>query len=101
MSPERFEHLFQQLVKIYQNGNSRFKNSIPAAERSTLTLRSLASVDSQQVSQFFLRIVTTTVSNIIKETCIARKEILTDKFVKPLCCKTDWLEIARDLEGMC
>ena len=39
-----------------------------------------------------------TVSSIIKETCIVLKEVLTNKFVKPPRCETDWLEIARDFE---
>ena len=50
------------------------------------------------IRNFTFRNGTTTVSNIIKETCIALKEVLTDKFVKPPCCETDWLEIGRDLE---
>ena len=63
-----------------------------------LTFRFLASGDSQKSLSFAFRIGTTTVSNIIKETCIVLKEVLTDKFAKPPRCETKWLEIARDFE---
>ena len=71
---------------------------MPAAERLALTLRFLASGDSQKSISFVFSIVTTTVSNIIKETCFVLKEILTDRFVKLPSCETDWLEIARYLK---
>ena len=71
---------------------------MPAAERLALTLRFLASGDSQKSISFVFSIVTTTVSNIIKETCFVLKEILTDRFVKLLRCETGWLEIARYLK---
>ena len=35
---------------------------------------------------------------IIKETCIVLKDVLTDKFIQPPRCETDWLEIVRDFE---
>ena len=71
---------------------------MPAAERLALTLRFLAYGDSQKSISFVFSIVTTTVSNIIKETCFVLKEILTDRFVKLPRCETDWLEIARYLK---
>ena len=75
-----------------------FQKSIPAAERLALTLRFLASGDSQKSLSFAFRIEITTLSNIIKETCIVLNEVLTDEFVKPPRCETDLLEITRDFE---
>ena len=69
---------------------------IPAAKCLALTLLFLAPGDSRL--SFAFRICTTTVSNIIKETCIVLKEVLTDKFVKPPRCETDCLEMAKDFE---
>ena len=93
MSPERFELLLQLTDQKLSKRDTYFKKSILAAERLTLTLRFLASGDSQKSLSFTFRIGTTTVSNIIKETCN-----VTEKFVKPSRCETDWLEIARDFE---
>ena len=93
MSPERFELLLQLTSQKLSKRDTYFKKSILAAERLTLTLRFLASGDSQKSLSFAFRIGTTTVSNIIKETCN-----VTEKFVKPSRCETDWLEIARDFE---
>ena len=85
MSSERFEHLLQlsgQKLKLV-------RKSISAAERVALTLRYLASGDSPKSLSFAFRIGTTTVSNIIKKTCIVLKDVLTDKFVKTPRCETD------------
>ena len=81
MSPERFEHLLQLTAQKISRRGTRFRKSMPAAERLAFTLRFLASVDSQKSLSFAFRIGTTTVSNIINETCIALKEVLTDRFI--------------------
>ena len=76
MSPERFEHLLQLIGPKITKEDTRFRKSIPAGERLALTLRFLASGDSQKSLSFSYRMGTTTVSNIIKETCIALHEVL-------------------------
>ena len=63
MSPEIFEHLLQLTGLKLSKGDTRFRKSIPVAERLTLTLRFLASSDSQKSLSFVFRIR-------IKETCI-------------------------------
>jgi len=98
MSPERFEHLLELVGPKISKKDTRFRNAIPAAERLALTLRFLASGDNQKSLSYAFRIATTTVSRIISETCIAIKEALADKFVKPPRCEEDWLQIAREFE---
>ena len=49
--------------------DTRFRKSVPAAERLAFTLRFLASGENQKYLSFVFRIGTTTVSNIIKKTC--------------------------------
>ena len=98
MSPERFEHLLQLTGHELSKKDTRFRKAIPAAERLALTLRFLASGDSQKSLSFAFRIGTTTVSKIISETCIAVKEELGTKFLRPPRCPLDWLEISRDFE---
>ena len=80
-----------------------FRKSIPVAELSALTPRFLAFSNRQKFPSFAFCIETRTVSNIIKETCIVLKEILSDKFVKPPHCKIDWLEMREILKkvGIC
>ena len=92
MSPERFEHLLQLTGHKLSKKDTRFRKAIPTAERLALTLRFLASLS------FAFRIGTTTVSNIISETCIAIKEELGTKFLRPPRCPSDWLEISRDFK---
>ena len=80
MSPEKFEYLLQLTGQKLSKRDSRFRKSIHAAERF------LASGERQKSLSFAYRIGTTAVSNIIKETCIILKEVLTNKFVKrPRC----------------
>ena len=98
ISPEKLEYLLQLTGQKLSKRDTRFRKSIPSAESLTLILRFLASGDSQKSPSFTFRIGTTTVSNIIKETCLVLKEVLTYKVVKPPRCETDWLEIASDFE---
>ena len=93
MSPERSEHLLQLTGpgQKLSKRDTRFIKSIPAAEVLALNLRFLASGDSQKSLNFTFRIATTTISNIIKETCIVLAKVLTDKFVRPPRCETYWL----------
>ena len=105
MSPERFEHLLQLTGHKLSKKDTRFRKAIPTAEGLALTLCFLASGDSQKSLSFAFRIGTTTVSNIISETCIAIKEELGTKFLRLPRCPSDWLEISRDFvvdfEGFC
>ena len=75
-----------------------FTKSIPVAECLALTLQLLASGDSRKFLSFAFRIGTTAISDIIRETFIVLKEVLTNKFTKPPSCEIDWSEIARDFE---
>ena len=98
MSPERFEHLLQLVGPKITKQDTRFRKCIPAGERLALTLRFLASGDSQKSISFGYRIGTSTVSNIIKETCTALHEVLSHNYLRPPRCPADWLEIAKDFE---
>ena len=98
MSPERFEHLLQLIGHRLSKKDTRFRKSIPASERLALTLRFLASGDSQKSLSFAFRIGTTTVSNIISETCDVIRQVLGVKFLKAPRCPSDWLEIADGFE---
>ena len=55
MSPERFEHLLQLIGPKITKEDTRFRKSIPAGECLALTLRFLASGDSQKSLSFSYR----------------------------------------------
>ena len=70
---------------------------ISKKERLCLTLRYLASGDSQQSISYNFRIGKTTVHNIVKETCEAIWEALSETYSKqPTTCE-EWEEIAKDM----
>ena len=97
MSPDRFEHLLSLVGPSIQKSDTNFRKSIPAAERLALTLRYLASGDSQQSLTFSFRISASTTSRILNETSAAIWENLT-QYVKPPESREDWLRIEREFK---
>ena len=75
MSPDRFDHLLS-LVEPAITKQNNYRQPISAVERLCLTIRFLASGDSQQSLSFAFRIGRSTVSGIIRETCEAIYNIL-------------------------
>lgn len=67
MSPDRFEHLFSLVAPHLPNRKSRFRHVISKEERLVVTLRYLATGDSQQSQSFNFCMGRSTVSNIVKE----------------------------------
>ena len=53
----------------YFQGNTRFRESVPASTRLAVTLRYLASGESQQSLSWSFRLGRTTVPKIVRETC--------------------------------
>ena len=78
MSPDRFEHLLSLVDPSIKKSDTNFRKSIPAAEHLALTLRYLASGDSQQSLTFSFRISASTTSKILNETSAAIWENLTE-----------------------
>ena len=71
MGPERFEHLLKGVVPLITKKKCRSRESVTPAERLALTIRYLASGDSQQSMAFNCHLGRTTVCNIVDETCNA------------------------------
>lgn len=97
MSPDRFEHLLSLVGPSIQKRDTNFRNSIPAAERLALTLRYLASGDSQQSLSFNFRISASAISRILSETAAAIWENLSE-YVRPPMSKEEWLRIENEFE---
>ena len=96
MSPERFQHLLSLVKPLIEKKDTKFRKCISAAERLGLTLRFLATGDSQQS----LRTGKTTVSKIISETCDAIYTVLKDTYLSPAQSKEEWLEISSKFEEL-
>ena len=56
MSPERFDHLLRLIGPIISKKNTSFRDAICAGERLSITLRFLASGDSQISLSFLFRV---------------------------------------------
>ena len=103
MSPDRFDNLLTMVQPIIGKTDTRLRKSIPAAERLALTLRFLATGDSQQSLSFSFRIGKATVSKIISETCGAIYKVLQKKYGSPPETAAEWLKIRKSLKrlGIC
>ena len=94
MSPERFENLLR-LVAPHITKSYRGREPISASERLTITLRYLASGESQQSLSFNFRVGRTTVNSIIRETCKAIWWALSDLYLKAPQNQQDWKKISQ------
>ena len=83
MSPESFDFLLSKVGPLINKQDTRLRQPISAAERLALTIRYLASGDSQQSMSFSYRMGKATVSNIIQETCQAIWDALNEEYLRP------------------
>ena len=97
MSPERFQHMLHLVGPFMQERKCRSRCPISKEERLCLTLRYLASGDSQQSISYNFRISKRTVHNIVKETCDAIWEALSGTYLKQPTTSEEWEEIAKDM----
>ena len=77
MSPESFDVLLRHVEPHISKENTRFRESVPASTRLAVTLRYLASGESQQSLSWSFRLGRTTVSKIVRETCEAIWKVLS------------------------
>ena len=82
MSPESYDHLLELLKPLISKKNTKFREPISAEIRLAVTLRYLASGESQQLLSWSYRIGRSTVSKIIRETSKAIWDILSPVYLK-------------------
>ena len=80
MSPKRMEHRLSLFAPLITNKDTNFRKAILPAERLMLTLRFLASGDSQISLTYLYCMGKKTVSRVISETCEALYEVLCSKY---------------------
>ena len=98
MSPERFDHLLGLVENSITKEDTNFRKAISAGERLTVTLRFLASGESQQSLSFAYLIGKSTLSRIIRETYDAIFEALAGEYLHPPSSTEEWENIARDFQ---
>ena len=98
MSPERLQRLVRLVGPYITKKDCRSRETISVNERLILTLRYLASRDSQQSQSFSFRVGRSTVSNIIRETCDGIWKALSPMYLKIPSTTEDWLKIAQEFE---
>ena len=77
---------------------AKLREPISAEERLSVTLRYLASTDSQISLYFSYRIGRSTLSSILKETCDVIYEALVLDYLRPPASVEDWMKIAQEFE---
>ena len=94
MSPQRFEALLQKVGPLISKQDTQLR---PAGERLAITIRYLATGDSQLSLSYAFRRGRSTISNIISETCPALWDVLSVEYLKAPS-GNDWKAIANDFE---
>ena len=98
MSKERFDHLLSLVREKITKKNTIMREAISAEERLVITIRYLSSGMSQQDLCYSFRVGRTTVSNIIKETCVAIYDVLSQIYMRAPSTENQWRHIADDFE---
>ena len=97
MTPSRFEHLLSLVEDKITKEKTNFRDPICAEERLSITLRFLATGESQQSLSFSYRVGRNTVSKIVSETCEALFQSLKTYLRAPKN-DTEWKEISDKFE---
>ena len=98
MSPDRFDHLLGLVEPLITKQTTNFHQPISAGERLSLTLRFLATGESQQSLSFSYRMGKSTVLNIVRETCDAIYEVLVEQYLCPPSSPADCIALAKSFE---
>ncbi|XP_069613148.1 uncharacterized protein [Ranitomeya imitator] len=100
MRREHFDLLLEQVGDVIQRQDTRMRFSIAPAEWLMVTLRFLATVESLTSLHYQFRLGISTISGIVKETCLAIREILHQEYI-PQPTKDIWLTSAELFEKLC
>ena len=94
MSPDRFHHLLGLVEEKISKKDTQFRKEISAEERLIITVRYLATGETQQSLSFAYRMGRTTGSNIVTETSKAIFEALEETYLAPPKSSADWEKIS-------
>lgn len=100
MTPARFEHLLSLVEDQITKKRTNFREPISARERLSVTLRFLATGESQQSLSFSYRIGRNTVSTIVTETCEALFTCLQAEYLRAPINIEEWQRISTQFEDI-
>ena len=98
MTPDRKEHLLSLVASLITKLSTIYREPIPPEQRLSLTLRHLATGQSQTSLGLQYRIGRPTISKIIPETCTAIYDAHVAKYVNTPSSHEDWLAISQHFE---
>lgn len=93
MSPDRFDHLLGLIKADLTPKPNNFRQGISAEQKLIVTLRYLATGDSQASQSFSFQLGRSTVGKIIKQTCGALWNRLQEKYMKFPSTVDEWKQI--------
>ena len=97
MTSQRFEHLLSLVGPHLQRTTTKMREPISPAERLVLTLRFLATGDSQQSLCFSFRISWAAICTILSETCEKIWQVLSSSYVRAPSTVLEWTKITKEL----
>ena len=100
MTPQRFELLLSLVGPHLQRTTTKMREPISPAEKLVLTLRFLASGDSQQSLYLLFRISRAATCTILSETCEKLWEVLSSSYVRAPSTVLEWKKISKNLFDM-
>ncbi|KAE8739193.1 hypothetical protein FOCC_FOCC015316 [Frankliniella occidentalis] len=98
MDVAMFQDLVEKVTPIIRKQNTHLRESISPAERLSVTLRHLATGESQESLSCSFRIGQSTISGIIKETVKAIHTVLAPDYLKFPQSEEEWKVVAQDYE---
>ena len=96
MSQERYDHQLAMVHPLIAKQNSRFRKAITSSERLALTLRFLATGESQISLTYLFRMGRNTVSKLLSETCDAIYHALAPEYLSSSRTVADWKNISKE-----
>ncbi|XP_066977862.1 uncharacterized protein [Macrobrachium rosenbergii] len=94
LTKEQFAHLLNLMTPHIEKADTKMRKAVSAAQRLTLTLRYLATGESQVSLGYQFRISHNLVSSLIPETCRAIYNIMKTEYLKLPSTPEEWNEIA-------
>ena len=98
MSPSRFEHLLTLIAPKITKKTTNYREPIPPDQRLSLTLRHLATGESQISLSLQYRIGRQTISKITPETCKAISDALAPEYVSMPTSAEGWLVVSKHFQ---
>ena len=100
MSPERMEYILSLVAPLIVKKDTNFRKAIPPAQRLMLTLRILASGDSQISLTCLFRMGKKTVSRVISATSEALYKVLSKMYLNAPKNQKQWKKISEEFQEL-